>query len=721
MLRKLHSVAGLVFGLTLALLAGTGAILSLDPTLERIQARSGDGVIAELAVKVATNHPQIERLERSTNGVFIVSFATAQGYDTVQVDPVTGADLGPWKSSATMRWIRDLHRSLLAGDIGKAVAGTNAAVMAVLGVTGLLLLAAVLGGWRRLGRRVRSTGANRWHAVIGRVALVGLTVSALTGVWMSLATFEIVSDGGPSTPTFPEAIAGATPAPVGTLAALQQVHVDDLRRLTWPVAGDPTDVFGLQTAEGSGYVDQATGQLLNWQSRSAAQKVWGWVYSLHTGQGLWWFGLLLGVSALAAPVLAGTGGWIWWKRRASRPRVAGAVPMAKAEIIILVGSEGGATWGFAATLARALADAGHKFHLGAMNDAGVIPNAKALILLTATYGDGDAPTSATRFLSRLEQMNKVPVAVLGFGDRGFPAYCGFAEIVSAQLVNAGWQALLPLTRIDRQSVRDFSFWGEALGQAIGIPLELHHRIATPKTLPLKLVERQTFGHEVGTPSAILRFEMNQGVKLPRFEAGDLLGVIAPGTDVPRFYSLASNRKDGFIEIAVRRMPDGLCSGYLHELVLGDEIHAFVRANPGFRAAKGRAPVIFVATGCGVGPVIGLLRHMQPERPSALYFGVRDPESDFLYQRETDAMLADGRLSRRVMAFSRCGDRARVQDRLRENAEELVHHIQTGGQVLICGNAIMARDVAEAFTAILAPTELAVAQLKAAGRYREDVY
>ena len=53
MSRKLHSLAGLIFGLVLAFLAGTGAILSLDPALERAQARSSNGAVAELAVKVA--------------------------------------------------------------------------------------------------------------------------------------------------------------------------------------------------------------------------------------------------------------------------------------------------------------------------------------------------------------------------------------------------------------------------------------------------------------------------------------------------------------------------------------------------------------------------------------------------------------------------------------------------------------------------------------------
>lgn len=721
MTRSLHSVAGLVFGLVLALVAGTGAILSLDPALERLEARSGGTTVAALAAEVAANHPEVERLERRANGVFVASFATPQGFETVRVDPGTGADLGAWSASGTMRWIRGLHRSLFLDDAGRAVAGVSAAAMAVLGISGLFLLAAVLGGWRRLGRRVSATGANRWHAILGRAGLAGLTVSALTGVWLSLATFGMVDDGRSDDPLFPEDVAGAVPAPVATLAALRQVPLDEFRRLTWPAADDPTDVFGLQTATGSGYVDQATGAALNWQELSPARRIWEWAYALHSGQGVWWFGLLLGASALTAPALAGTGGWIWWKRRTSRPRIAGTVGMAQAEIVVLVGSQGGATWGFAATLVRALLAAGCRVHLGAMDEAGPMPEARGLLLLASTHGDGDPPASAARFLDRIGRMNPVPVAVLGFGDRSFPAFCGFADAVSARLAGEGWTEMLPLTRIDRQSTRDFARWGEDLGRALGLPLVLHHRIATPRLTPLRLVARQDFGNGVGAPSAILRFAAADGSTLPRFKPGDLLGVMAPGAEAPRFYSLASARSDGFAEIAVRQMPGGLCSGYLHGLKPGDTISAFTRMSPAFRAAGGSKPVIMVAAGCGIGPMIGILRHIRPGRPSFLYFGIRDPRSDFLYQTETDAMLADGRLARRIMAFSRSGEQHHVQDRLRENAQDLARQIQSGGQVLICGSAAMARGVAAVFAEVLRPLGLTVAALKAEGRYLEDVY
>ncbi|MEK7328844.1 MAG: PepSY domain-containing protein, partial [Chloroflexota bacterium] len=95
----------------------------------------------------------------------------------------------------------------------------------------------------------------------------------------------------------------------------------DLRRLTFPVAGDATDVFGLQTTTGEGYVDQATGQVLSWADYTMAQKGWNTLYMLHTGQGLWWLGLLLGLGALTVPVLSVTGTLIWLKRRRAVPRI----------------------------------------------------------------------------------------------------------------------------------------------------------------------------------------------------------------------------------------------------------------------------------------------------------------------------------------------------------------------------------------------------------------
>ncbi|MDT8857870.1 PepSY domain-containing protein [Paracoccaceae bacterium Fryx2] len=733
MLRQFHSLPGLILGLVVMVLAVSGAILSVDPALERMSAPSLPVVsVADLAQSVSAQFAAVERIDRSPNGAVVVSYEGADGFASVQIDPATGAVLRPSEPSAVMRWVKGLHRSFLLDDIGRAAAGVSAGVMALMAVTGLMLLAAALGGWRRIAQPVRGGAVQRWHGIAGRLAAAMLAVSAATGVYMSLATFGVFDDGSSDSPAFPFEVAGTAPAPVASLAALQAVDLTDLRRLTFPAAGDPTDVFGLQTAGGEGYVDQATGEALNWLPHSTIRRVSEVIYLLHTGQGLWWFGLLLGLGALAVPVLSVTGALIWWGRQRAHPRLKGAVRADQADVVILVGSEGGTTWGFAATLGRALQAAGRRVHLAPMNALGPMPAARALIVLAATYGEGVAPASAKGFLDRLKRYHgdPVPVAVLGFGDRMFARFSAYGDLVAETLADKGWPELLPPARIDRQSTLDFAAWGSDLGKALGHDgLTVDHVAALPPLTELELTGREAFGAGVDAPSVILRFAPVArkgwrrifGARLPRFEAGDLVGILPAGSDLPRLYSLASSRRDGWLEIAVRRFPGGLCSGYLHDLKPGDRIRAFIRPNPMFRPAGGRAPVILVASGCGIGPMAGFVRRNPPGRPMELYFGARDPEADFLYQRELAGWKAEGRLSRLVTAFSRVKARAYVQDRLREDAHHLRGQIAAGGQVLVCGGSAMARAAATEIGAAIAPLGLTIATLKAEGRYHEDVY
>ena len=46
-----------------------------------------------------------------------------------------------------------------------------------------------------------------------------------------------------------------------------------------------------------------------------------------------------------------------------------------------------------------------------MNDLGHYPQAGGIILMTSTYGDGEAPSSANRFLERLDGATPLPVAI----------------------------------------------------------------------------------------------------------------------------------------------------------------------------------------------------------------------------------------------------------------------------------------------------------------------
>ena len=283
--------------------------------------------------------------------------------------------------------------------------------------------------------------------------------------------------------------------------------------------------------------------------------------------------------------------------------------------------------------------------------------------------------------------------------------------------------------VDRQSPQDFARWGRNLGEAIDLDLELNHQPQQPATAGLTLVSRRDYGAEVQAPTAILRFKIPHvslwrrltGRGFPKFAAGDLLGIVPEGSTLPRFYSLASGTRDGFVEIAVRKHPGGLCSGQLIGLEPGATVSAFIRHNPGFHPDRGKTPLILIGAGTGIGPLAGFIRSNTAGRPIHLFFGARHPESDFLYSEELTGWSRDGRLSRIATAFSRGKSPVYVQDALRRDAAEITQLITCGARVMVCGGRNMARGVTESLTEILIPAGLTPAMLKAEGRYVEDVY
>ncbi len=732
---------GLVVAVLAVVLAISGAILSLDPALERWGSTipaNGQINVATLAGRVAQHYPGAEQIQRSPSGSVIVYYNQDGQTGVDRVDPQTGRGIVPHAVSPFSRWTKSLHRSWLLDTPGRVASGLIALAMLVLSVSGSVLLVRRLGGWRHLADSLRGNFIQRWHTQVGRVVVLGLLLSALTGLYMSAATFALISDGMQDEPDFPSAVAGGPAAPVTALSALVATDLNNLRELVYPSPGDSSGVYSLATDQGEGYVDPSSGALLSYQPYGGFRQAYELIYKLHTGEGLWWLALLLGLCALSVPLLSATGALTWWQRRQSMPRIVGNSAANLADTIILVGSESNSTWGFANTLHEALRKAGLRVHTAAMNQlAAEYPKAERLFILTATYGDGDAPSSANQFLARLGKVkspSKIGFAVLGFGDRQFPQFCKFAYDVEATLLAQGWNRLLEIDTIDRQSGQAFTRWGNAVGQMIGHELNLVHTPKRPRTDAFELIERADYGEAVQAPTSILRFAAvpPQGFKghvmgllgghgLPHFEVGDLLGVVPPGSAIPRFYSLASKSGDGFLEICVRKLPGGLCSEFLHGLPPGGRMDAFIQLHPDFRPAAGKAPVILIGSGTGIGPLAGFIRNNTGKHPMFLFWGGRDPASDFLYKPELDAYLADGRLTGLHAAFSRIQNGSYVQDRVLADATQLRELLENEAQVLVCGSRTMAKSIAQALDEILVSLNLSVATLKAQGRYREDVF
>ncbi len=741
MLRQTHSVISLAAALLLTLLAISGAILSVSPGIERLSntlPATQQINVATLAERIAQQYPGVEQIQRSPSGTLIVYYSHNDQSDVIHVDPSTGLGIGPYVPSPLMRWMKNLHRSLLLGTPGRAVVGLSALCMLILCLSGLLLLIKHQGGWRQLTAPVRGNLSQRWHAKAGRIVVIGLLLSAFTGIFMSAATFELIPDGMQDEPDFPAQTTDGPALATSQLSALLAVDLNDLRELVYPLPGNPDSFYSLHTTRGDGYVDPTTGALLSYRAHSFSRQLYELIYQLHTGEGLWWLGLILGAGALSVPLMGITGGIMWWQRRRLSPKLTNNSNPQSADTIILVGSENNSTWGFAKALHDALRQAGLQVHTAPMNKlANSYSKAQQLFVLTATYGDGNPPSSATQFMARLSKYSsshKPGFAVLGFGDRQFPAFCQFAKDAQEALIQHGWQPLLELETIDRQSPQEFARWGTLVGGLLNRDLPLHYTPTLPAARSLELISRVNYGQDVQAPTCILRFSPAPATSLagkiwrrigfnglPHFEAGDLVGIVPPGSPIPRFYSLASGTKEGFLEICVRKQPGGLCSQMLCGLPLGKTIHMFIQPNPDFRPSSCQSSIILVGAGTGIGPLAGFIRNNNAKHPIYLYWGGRDPASDFLYKPELDEYLADGRLTQLNAAFSRVKQGAYVQDRVLDDATQIRHLVQGGGQILVCGSRAMAANIRQAFNEILAPANLSVQALQLQGRYREDVF
>lgn len=725
--RKIHRWFGIGaagFGLVLAI---TGITLAVVPLKEAATTGAltapSEIAVATLASAVVEQVPSASRIEKSANHSITVHYFDAEGAGRMLFDPAT-MSVEPLQPSAPI-WItlKKLHRSFFLGDLGRALAGMTATAMVLLSFSGVLIMKRRMGGWRAVIAPPKTTGAQHLHMDAVRLALPGLLICGLTGVFLSLVTFSVLPDGQVTGPDFPD-LETALPIALLDMPALQSVQLSELRELSLPDPEFPGDPIILSTHQGLGFIDPASGQMASFEPLSTGAKVYEFIYMLHTGQGAWMIGVLLGVSMLAVPFAIASGVWMALRRPNFHLDSATDTPSQIADTIILVGSEGNTTWGFATTLAKALSTRGDQVHLCAMDALEPeYSSAKRLIFLTATYGSGEAPATAADFFRKLDSfdMPGLPYVVLGFGDRQFDQFCQFAHDVDISLRGKGMSPLLPIGEIDRQDCLEFQQWGRALGRALQVNVVLDHQPKQPKTSMLRVIQTQLLGEDVQAPVAILRFKTPRFIGRLQYEAGDLLGVLAPGENRPRFYSLASSNADGMLEICVRRQPGGACSNFLTNLKNGDTVSAFIKTNPTFRPSNTTVPLVLVGAGAGIGPLMGFLRGKSETRPAHLFWGGRHPSSDFLYQSELNAQINCGNLTTCETAFSRIAEAEYVQDRLLEKADELRQLINNGAEILICGGNNMGRDVAACFQSILAPLGLSVEALKSQKRYLEDVY
>ncbi|MUL34451.1 bifunctional cytochrome P450/NADPH--P450 reductase [Priestia megaterium] len=183
---------------------------------------------------------------------------------------------------------------------------------------------------------------------------------------------------------------------------------------------------------------------------------------------------------------------------------------------------------------------------------------------------------------------------------------------------------------------------------------------------------------------------------------------------PRFYSISSSPRvsprNASITVGVVREPDwgnrgeyrGVASNYLANRSAGKDIMMFVRTPESrFQFPEDpEKPIIMIGYGMGIAAFRGFLqaRAVMKNEGKALgkahlYFGCRN-ETDFIYREEFEKYEREGIVNLHT-AFSHTEDvpKAYVQHLIAQYSKELIHILNEGGKLYICGgDSKMAPDL-----------------------------
>ena len=369
LLVKIHLYLGLAASVVIIIIGLTGAALvfeqeldqALHPHLWRVMPQERTIPFQSIVDAVRETYPShtfltVERGDHPEHPYVVSTDADFQ----VFVNPYSGEILGAREHTQTFFGLMfAVHRTLLAGDIGRTIVGVATLLVVLLLGTGLYLW------WPRSAARVTSSLTLRWtagwkrlnydlHSVLGFYASWYLVVIALTGlVW----SFSLVHDalfwltGSPPPPwkSPPSSIVTGTGPGITLDIAVRKADdaIPGARTTELRLPQTPRDPISFvkrlpgtlnPNAQSFLYLDQYTGAIMRtdrYEELSSGAMLRLLVYPIHVGS---IFGratqLLAVVVSLLVVVSAVTGVLLWWQKQSPARRAPDTYPsLPKSELI----------------------------------------------------------------------------------------------------------------------------------------------------------------------------------------------------------------------------------------------------------------------------------------------------------------------------------------------------------------------------------------------------
>jgi sulfite reductase (NADPH) flavoprotein alpha-component len=681
----------------------TGIILAIQPISEQFEPYKtedlGSLTIAQTVTVFQDTYPEILDIKIDHNDFVVASVFTNDGENLEgYFNPKTAKFLGEHiKPSPFFQWITNFHRSLFLKSTGRFLVGLGSFLLFLIAITGSILILKRQKGFIKFFSRIIKENFNQyWHIVLGRLSLIPIIIITLTGVYLSLEKFDALPKVDHKHQIDYDSIKATPKRSITNFDLFKTTPLNELESLEFPFSSDVEDVFTLQLHSEHLIINQYTGEILSRTETSWVHTLSKLSLKLHTGQGSIIWAIILAIASVNILFFIYSGFAMTFKRRASKLK--NVYALSDAEILILVGSENGSTFQFANAFHKQLLLQKRKVHIAHLNHFKLHHSTQQIIIFAATYGQGEAPSNATKFLKLIQHTTSNPnisYAVLGFGSLSYPNYCQFAIDVDNALKSKFTQVLQPF-KINDKSIESFQQWTSLWSQQMHIDISIPETDLTSKPQYLKpfKVTRKSKAENNCDNTFLIELEPQHR---KRFTSGDLLAIYPKNDHRERLYSIG--KVDRKVQLSVKLHYKGIGSTALHNLQIGDTLKARIIRNTGFHSPKNSKTTIMIANGTGIAPFLGMLDQNR-SKSMHLYFGLRTAKSKALYHEAIQQALHSNQLKSIKYALSQEENSCYVQDLILEDESFIADTLKRNGTIMICGSLAMYEGVLEVLKYII---------------------
>lgn len=426
--------------------------------------QAGESSLSDLIVQLEKQYDEVFEIKIEENEFLQLSVITREGdFETFYGDPNTGLKIAEIEEESELFvFALTLHRSLFLGDSGRLIIGITAFLLLLIAISGtVLIIKRQLGIKRFFTQITRDNFHQYWHVWLGRLSLVIIVIISITGSYLSMDRFGLLPDKhevkhklNKTSFTEPSMISKEK------FELFRNTKLSEIQSIQFPFSSDQEDYFQLKLLEREIIVNQFNGQIISSQAIDEFTLWEQFNYNLHTGKGSLLWSIVLCLASLSILFFIFSGLKMTLKRLKGKKQ--NPFKANKSRIVILVGSQGGATFRFAKDFQKRLIQSGKKVFVDDLSSYEVYNRLEHLIILTSTYGDGEAPTNSKEFIHRfneVQQKKNFQYSIVGFGSTDYLKFCQFAKDVSMELQkNDQCEEFLRLKLINKQSTLEFEKW-----------------------------------------------------------------------------------------------------------------------------------------------------------------------------------------------------------------------------------------------------------------------